>query len=582
MVAKFFQSTIFKRLTTNARQNVSEFVILLIIIILLNIIGNALFYRFDLTSEKRYTLTDKTKDIIRNLDDIVYIKVYLDGDLPAQYKRLRNEVRTILNEFRSYNKKYIQFEFVDIISGKDRRAIHQITQELAQKGIQPIIDYEGSGTEMSQRFIIPGAVATYKERQVGIQLLVSSTGPTSASKEVIVNNSIQALEFLFADAIRKLTKTRKEKIAFIEGHGELKPVEVASITEKLSEYYVVERVKIDGKLNALKGYSCIIIAKPTQYFSEKDKYIIDQFIMHGGTALFLVDQVAVEMDSLQNNNQTIGLAKNLNLDDLLFKWGVRINYDLLLDVNGAQIPIITGLIGNQPQYKFYSWYYFPVIFGSNVHPIVKNIEPIKFEFVSSIDTIAIENVKKTILLHTSRYTQRKNTPVTINLNEVLKPPQQMLFNRKHLPVAVLLEGQFESVFYRRIPPEISENPEMKYRSNSLPTKIIVISDGDVIKNQFLLRNDQYLIYPLGFDRYTNITYGNETFIMNCISYLVDKVNLLEIRAREIRLYLLDKTRLQNEQFVWQFLNIFIPIIFVLIIGIVFFFIRKHTYTKIAS
>lgn len=563
-----------------AKQNIAEFVFLLIILALLNIIGNIIFFRFDLTSEKRYTLSEKTKSIIRNLDDIVYFKVYLDGALPAQYKRLRNEVRTILNEFRSYNKKFIQFEFEDIVKGKDKKAIHQITEELRSKGIQPVIDYQGSETEASQQLIIPGAVATYKERQTGIQLLLSPTSPlASNNKELLINNSIQALEFLLVDAIRKLTKKQKEKIAFIDGHGELKPVEVASIIEKLSEYYNIERVIIDGKLNALKGFSCIVIAKPTKYFSEKDKFIIDQFIMNGGTAFFLIDQVDVNMDSLKNNSETIGIAKNLNLDDMLFKWGARINYDLLLDVNGAHIPIMTGMIGNQPQFKYYSWYYFPIIFGSEKHPITKNIEPVKFEFTSSIDTIAIKDIKKTILLHTSRYTQRKNTPVTINLNEILKPPQQMFFNRKHLPIAILLEGNFESVFYNRIPPEISDNPEINYKSKSIHTKIIVVSDGDVIKNQFQIRNDNYLVYPLGYDRYTNITYGNETLIMNCISYLVDKINLLEIRSREIRLYIFDKNLLKTEQFKWQMLNFIIPIIFVIIIGIFIFLIRKQVYTK---
>jgi ABC-2 type transport system permease protein len=560
------------------RQNILQFVILLVIVMMINVIGNYFFTRVDLTTEKRYTLSENTKELIRNLDDIVYFRIYLEGDLPAQYKRLRNETRIMLNEFRSYGKNNIQFEFVDITSGKDKNATYSIVEELQFKGIQPIIDYEGSGTEMSQKIIIPGAIVSYREKEVPIQLLVTSLGPGSANKEAIINNSIQALEFKLADAIRKLTITHKPRVALLDGQGELLPVQTAEAERLLSEYYVVERVQINGQLKALEGYKAIIVAKPDSMFSDKDKFIIDQFIMKGGSALWLVDAVYAEMDSLRTSDKLVSFSKRLNLEDMLFKWGVRINTDLLMDINSAPIPVVTGMVGDQPEYEYFSWVYFPLILSNQVHPIVKNLNAIKLEFASSIDTVGGKGIKKTVLLTTSRYTRKNNTPVTIDLNELYNLPEKKLYNKQYIPVAVLLEGEFESVFYNRIPPEIAEDPEINYQSRSVPTKMIVVSDGDIFKNQYTFNDGRYMTYPLGYDRYTQTTYGNADFILNAMSYLVDKNNLLEIRSRELKIRLLDKTRIQDEKLKWQFINLLLPVFFVGFIGLVLTIIRKRIFT----
>jgi ABC-2 type transport system permease protein len=560
------------------RQNIFQFVILLVIVMMINVIGNYFFTRVDLTTEKRYTLSENTKELIRNLDDIVYFRIYLEGDLPAQYKRLRNETRIMLNEFRSYGKNNIQFEFVDITSGKDKNATYSIVEELQFKGIQPIIDYEGSGTEMSQKIIIPGAIVSYREKEVPIQLLVTSLGPGSANKEAIINNSIQALEFKLADAIRKLTITHKPRVALLDGQGELLPVQTAEAERLLSEYYVVERVQINGQLKALEGYKAIIVAKPDSMFSDKDKFIIDQFIMKGGSALWLVDAVYAEMDSLRTSDKLVSFSKRLNLEDMLFKWGVRINTDLLMDINSAPIPVVTGMVGDQPEYEYFSWVYFPLILSNQVHPIVKNLNAIKLEFASSIDTVGGKGIKKTVLLTTSRYTRKNNTPVTIDLNELYNLPEKKLYNKQYIPVAVLLEGEFESVFYNRIPPEIAEDPEINYQSRSVPTKMIVVSDGDIFKNQYTFNDGRYMTYPLGYDRYTQTTYGNADFILNAMSYLVDKNNLLEIRSRELKIRLLDKTRIQDEKLKWQFINLLLPVFFVGFIGLVLTIIRKRIFT----
>ncbi len=561
------------------KQSTLRVVLFLVSIIMLNVIGSYVFLRLDLTSEKRYTLSGQTKELIRNLDDIVFFRVFLDGELPAQYKKLRNETKTMLNEFRTYGKNNIQFEFVDITAGKDRKAIQQIVDELSGKGIKPIVDVQGSGTAMLQKIIIPAAIVTYREREVPVQLLVTSSGPGSADKEKIVNNSIQALEFKLADAIRKLTITQRPKVAFIEGQYELKPVETAEAQRLLSEYYNIERVTINGQLNALDGFRCIVIAKPDSAFSDKDKYIIDQFVMKGGSVLWLIDAVYADMDSLSSKEGVIAYSKRLNLEDMLFTWGVRINTDLVMDINGAPIPVFTGMVGDQPQFEYFTWYYFPLILSNQLHPIVKNINPVKLDFVSSLDTIGAKNIRKSVLLTTSAFSRKMSTPVTISLKEIDKIPEKKLYNKQHIPVAVLLEGEFESVFNNRLPPEISENPEMNYRSKSIPAKMIVVSDGDVIKNQYVYRDGRYSVYPLGFDRYTNTTYGNADFILNAMNYLCDEKNLLEIRSRELKIRLLDKEKVKKERIKWQFYNLVLPVFFVVLAGIIIAFIRRRLFAK---
>jgi len=559
------------------KQNIQQLIILLIIIVLINVVGSYVFTRFDLTTEKRYTLSDNTKKIITELDDIVYFKVYLEGNLPASYKRLRNETQIMLNEFRSYNKSNIQFEFVNLAEDKDRKALFQIYEELSKKGIQPIVDYDGSDAEMSQRVIVPGAIASYKEREAAVYLLVSTIGPGSQDKEVIVNNSIQEIEFKLADAMRKLTTTIKPRVAVLEGYGQLKPVQTVELERELREYYRVERIRINQQLKALDGFQSLIVAKPDSAFDEKDKFIIDQFIMRGGKVLWCIDAVAVDMDSLRTKNETIALAKNLNLEDMLFKYGARIGTNLIMDINGASIPMVTGMIGDQPQYQFFSWNFFPVIFPNQPHPVVKNLNAIRTEFVSSIDTVGGRGIKKTALLTTSRYTRLLNTPLVVSLNALRETPDKKLYNRANIPVAVLLEGEFESLYLHRIPEIIAENPDINFKEKSPENRMLVISDGDIIKNQHVWRDGNYMTYPLGFDRFTNTTYGNKDFILNAMNYLCDDDNLLDIRSRELKIRLLDKTRISKEKFKWQMFNIFIPLLPVILIGIILMIIRHRIF-----
>ncbi len=572
------------------RSNIVQLVLGVIIIILINTIGYYLFIRFDLTSEKRYTLSEPTKQILRNLDDIVYFEVYLDGEFPAGFKRLRRETKEMLGEFRAYSDN-IQYEFINPSENSDPAEREDVYQRLVERGLQPT-DLQVKNNEGSSRQIIfPGTIISYKNKEIPVELLKSQMG---VPPEEVLNNSIQNLEFNLISAVKKLTVEKKPRIAFIEGHGELELIKVADVTRALQEYYSVERVRLDGKVSVLTKrqaidsantgihniYDAIIIAKPDSAFIEKDKFIIDQYIMRGGKVLWLIDPVNASMDSIFKSDITFGLINELNLDDQFFTYGIRLNTDLVMDLNALPIPVKTGESASGPQVEFFSWYYFPVLYPLSDNPIVKNLNAIKTEFISSIDTIMGGNVKKTILLTSSPYAKTVNTPALITLEIMKEEPDRRLYNKKNVPVAAMLEGEFPSVYNGRIPPEITNDRNMGFLEKSRPTKMIFVADGDVIKNQISYsKGKDPMPYPLGYDRYTGQTFGNKDFILNAMDYLIDESGLITIRSREIKLRLLDKTKINENELFWKSFNVVTPVVIVLILGMIMGFVRKRKYTR---
>lgn len=559
----------------------------LMIIILLNVIGYYIFTRFDLTAEKRYSLAKPTKQLLKNLDDIVYFQIYLEGDFPAGFKRLKRETREMLDQFRAYSDN-IQYEFINPSASTDPRERNDVYQLLMERGLSPTDLQVKTNEGSSQQIIFPGAIVTYKGKEIPVELLISQMG---TPPEEVLNNSIQNLEFNLANAIRKLSIARKPKVAFIEGHGELSVLETADIAYALNEYYVIERVEIAGQLNSLterkaldsartvirNKYDAVIIAKPDTVFDEKDKFIIDQFIMRGGKVLWLIDPVFASMDSIRYSNATIGIINQLNLEDQLFNYGVRLNTNLVMDLNALPIPLKTGEMGGSPQIEFFPWYFFPVLNPLTNHPIVKNLNAIKTEFISSIDTLDKKGIKKTILLTSSQYSRTVNTPVLISLDILQKEPDKRLYNKKHIPVAVLLEGKFQSLYRNRIPPEIRDNRDIGFIELSETGKMIVVGDGDIIKNQVRKTGDRPTPYPLGYDRYTGQTFGNKEFILNAMNYLIDENGLISIRSRELKLRLLDRTRINDNKLFWQVINTVLPVILVIILGLIMYFVRKKKY-----
>lgn len=570
------------------RNQLLSFAITLIIIIVVNIIGSFLYTRFDLTSEKRYTLSDTSKEILKNLDDYVYFRVYLEGEFPAGFKKLRKETKEMLDEFRAYTK-FIDYEFINPSESDDAAERNETYKLLYQSGLNPTELSIQSKDGAQQIVIWPCALVSYQEKEMPLDLLDTQLGKSSQDA---LNNSTQNLEYKFISAIKDLSQNKKPSVAFIEGHGELDKDEVYDITNTLSKKYNVKRIEIDEKISALTQrtkaldsstiikpiYDAIIIAKPTEAFSEKDKFIIDQYIMYGGKVLWLVDPVFATMDSLQNSESTMGNTLNVNLDDMLFKYGVKLNKNLLLDYNSAAIALRTGQMGGQAQIEYFRWYYFPLLTAASDNNIVKNINPIKADFVSSIEpVISDSDVQKIALLKTSDYTKVSAAPVFISLSLLRQAPDQRMFSQKGQNTAYLLKGEFESLYANRMTTGIMESEEIGFRTSSEPTAMIVVADGDIIRNQFHIPKGYPL--PLGFDQYTQITYGNKDFIENAVSYLVDGEGLIGIRSRELTIRLLDTNKISEDALLWQIVNVVVPSAVVILFGFVLAFIRKRKYTK---
>ncbi len=561
---------------------------IVLILVLINLISSMLFTRFDLTSEKRYTLSPSTTEILKDLDDIVFFKVYLEGEFPAGFKRLQKETKELLDEFRAHNKN-IQYEFINPSANENIKERNDTYQLLVEQGLQPTNLQVKTKSGLDQQVIFPGAIVSYRNSQVAVELLEAQM---NVPPEAVLNNSIQNLEFKFTNAIRKISRKKKPAIAFIQGHGELDEKETFDIANTLAEDYIVDRLIINEKINALvkrtlvdsatneykvfPKYAAIVIAKPDSVFSGKDKFIIDQYIMYGGKVLWLIDPVFVSMDSIQRQETTVAVQNKTGLQDQLFTYGARLNENLVMDLVAMSIPLRTGQIGNQPQISFFPWYYFPLVTPFEKHPIVKNLNTIKTQFVSSIDTVKSVAVKKTILLKTSPYSRVVPIPAMVSLAITREEPNERFYHDPPQTIAVLLEGVFQSDFRNRVPPSLSQAKEIGFRDRSQPTSMIIISDGDIIRNQFHIPNGYPL--PLGYDQFTRETFGNKNFILNALNYLTDGSELISIRSRELKLRLLDKTKVNNNKIFWQVFNLLTPVVLVMLIGLILIWLRKRKYT----
>jgi len=548
--------------------------IFLVIIILANLAGQVFFKRFDLTTDHRYSLNDFSKNQLENLDDIVFLRVYLDGDLPASFKQLQNSTKEILDEMRVYAGDNLQYEFIDPSENPDEKIRQNIYRELSEKGLKYTNLTSREGDKMSEQIVFPGAIMVYREKEYPIQLLKNTMG---TNPEVMLNNSIQQLEYEISSAIKKASQHNPKRIAFIQGHGEASKMQVQSIARSLGEFYRYQHVKIEGQIQALRGFSAAIVVGPDSAFSEKDKYVLDQFVMNGGKMMWFIENAQVNSDSLRKNGISLGLAVENNLSDQLFKYGARVNSDFVMDMQSLPIPVVTGMVGDQPKQELFPWYYFPLVFSTVKHPITNNLDAIATEYVGSIDTVGGKNIKKTPLLYSSKYSKVTNAPTRVALNILRDAPDERRFNKGPQMVAVLLEGKFESIFKNRISEKISENPEFKFKSESEENKMIVVSDADIIKNDVSPDGKQF--YDLGYYKYTNRVYGNKDFILNSMSYLLEDDGLIFSRVKEFKLRLLNRQKVAKEKRQWQIFNTALPIIFIVIIGSVISFLRKRRYSR---
>jgi ABC-2 type transport system permease protein len=425
-----------------------------------------------------------------------------------------------------------------------------------------------------ETLIWPGAIVTYKGKETVWQIFKRQVG---IPPEECINNSVQELEYSLSNAIRKLQRTKEKEVTFIEGHGELDTLQNYDFARALSEYYEVNRTPIMGKLGTLKESDCIIIAQPDSAFTDKDKFIIDQYIMNGGKVLWLIDPVDVNRDTLYLKGYSIGLPKNLRLEDMLFKYGVRLNNVLVQDLQCATVPINVGFKNGQPNFKQFPWVYNPLILPEVAHPIVKNLDLIRMDYSSTIDTIRAKDIKKTILLKTSRYTKTQPTPARLSLASVQYKPKPKLFNNPYQPVAVLLEGSFNSFVEYRLPSALLTDSTFKYIDKGKVTKQIVVANGDIARNDVSRSTGQ--LFPLGYDKYSRQTFANKTFLVNCVNYLLDDDGMLQLRTREVKLRLLDKKKIDEQRSYWQRLNVLAPLILIALAAFIQFYWRKRKFAR---
>ena len=538
-------------------------VLVFIALVAINFVASKLYKRFDLTSDKRYTLSKTTENILNNLQETTFVNVYLEGDFPAEFKRLQIETKQHLEELSAINSN-IKFRFIDPIDD---------AESLIKEGLEPSRLSVQEGGKVSEAVIFPWATIEYKDKKENISLLASQT---TGSQEEQLQNSIQNLEYAFSDAIHKVTSETKQKIAILKGNGELEDIYLAGFLLKLRQYYTLAPFTLDSvnvhpqkTLEQLTGYDLTIIAKPTEKFSEAEKFTLDQYITNGGKTLWLIDNVTAELDSLMQSGQSVVLNKDLNLTDQLFSYGVRINYTIVRDAYSSMIRLASGNVGDKAQYQDFLWPYYPLVTSQNNHPITKNIDRVNLKFANSIDTLK-NGIKKTVLLQSSEVSKAVGTPFIISLEEVAKKPSQEDYNIGNQILGVLLEGAFTSAYNNRVKP--FETPI--YKEKSSDSKMIVIADGDVIANEIY----QGQPLQLGVDKWTNIRYGNADFLMNAINYMLDDTGLLQLRSKTIHLKFLDKQKAYNERTFWQTINVAIPLALLAIFGIIYTFIRKRKYS----
>lgn len=540
----------------------------LMLVVLVNLVASRHFYRFDLTDEHRYSIKEPTKELLKNLDDAVYIEVFLDGELNAGFKRLRRSIKETLEEFSVYGGNNIQYVFNDPTKAMSEKAKGEFMQMLVNKGIQPTNIIDNKDGQRIERLVFPGAIVSYGGVEKGVMLL---KGNQALSAEQKLNQSIENVEYELASAIKSLTSLERKSVGIISGHGELEDIEMASLMNTMVEKYSVSRT---GLAKVPSNFDALIMAKPKTSFSEQEKYNLDQYLMGGGNLLLLIDKLDANMDSAANEHN-YSFPYNLNLDDQLFKYGVRVNNDLVQDKTSGVYPIVTGNMGDQPQVNLLPWPYYPLINRFADHPITKNLNAVVGHFVNTVDTIATPGIKKTALMMTSDYSRSVTAPVKVSIQDLRRNLKPEMLNQQNIPIGWLLEGKFTSLYHNRFKPD-SVNT-IHFIDQSPDTKIVVIGDGDIAKNDVNPKTGQP--QPLGFDPFLNETFANEELLMNTLAYMLDDSGLILARSKEIKIRPLNEVKVEQEQLKWQLINLVLPIIAILIFGIVRYYLRKRKYTK---
>lgn len=560
------------------------------IVVLANVISSFLFYRIDLTKDKRHSLSKSTIEMLKSLEDRVYFRVYLKGkDQPADYQLFAKQVEQMLQNFRSYSKN-VYYEFIDPIEGKTNEEVNSIMGEFVKKGLEPIPISREDANGYSTHIVVPGAIVSYRNHEYPAKVVVAD--PSGADW---MKYSNEELEYNLVAPVRRLLKTDKPKVAYLDGHGELDFWSTCWSAMQLQRFYNVSRITLDGKINALRNisiddtisgnlvpggnkYDVLIVAQPTKPFNEFDKYIIDQFIMRGGKVLWLIDNTTASLDSLQAAPEFFATPRALYINDLFFTYGVRINTDLIQDLSCMPVPQQVSIIGDQPQYKFMAFPYCLDVVNFGNHPIVRNLKDIKSDFAGSIDLVGNNaDLSKTVLMTTSERTKVVPTPSIVTLRVGLVKPNIQEFAYRNVPLAVLVEGNFQSAFKGILPIEFDTIKELDFRDRSEYTRQIFVSDGDIIRNPFDSKRNQP--YPTGYDIYTRQTFDNSDFIVNCVNYLCADDDLLQLRAKNFKIGSLNNEKTRNHKVLLALVNIGVPLALIAILGITLIISRKIRFTK---
>jgi ABC-2 type transport system permease protein len=549
------------------------------ILLFINILANAFYAHVDLTEEKRFTLTRPTREMLRGLKDQVYVQVLLEGEFPAGFKRLQTATREMLDDFRS-ESGYVDYAFEDPGLG----AVEDVNarrKALADQGINPVNLRVAEQGETSQKLIYPVAIFRYGSRQAVVKLLENESA--TLSPDQVINNSVALLEYKFANAIKKILAPQRATILFTKGHGELDELQLADFDRSLRAFYNTDWLHLDSTVQ-IKPEDCalLIVAKPRTAFSERDKFKIDQYVMQGGRVMWLVDRLNADLDSMRTQGRFIPSDYPLNIEDMLFKYGARIQPDLVLDLECTKIRLVVGQVGNMPQFDLFPWFFHLAVRPASQHPIVKNLDRVDLRFCSSIDTIRTKTpVKKTPLLTSSRYSRLQFSPVDLNFEILKYQPDPAKFDKGMQTVGLLLEGIFPSNYENRVSEDMLAGLQqigVEYRSASVPTRMLVISDGDVAAN-YIRDRAQKQWYPLGFNQHDNATYANKDLMINAVEYLIEPGGVIEARSKEVKLRLLDAVRAGQEKTRWRVLNIGAPLLLLALFGWVFNYLRKRRYAR---
>ena len=560
-------------------QSLIQFGLFAGILVFANILANSFYSHLDLTEEKRFTLTKPTKTLLRDLKDRVYVRVLLEGEFPAGFKRLQTATREMLDDFRS-ESGYLDYQFENPSLGTVEE-VNERRKTLADDGIVPFNLRVADMGESSQQLIYPVAIFHYGGRQMVVKLLENNS--PSLSPDEVINNSVTLLEYKFANVIKKLRSANRSTILFTRGHGELNELQTADLERGLQQFYNTDRITLDSVVQ-LKPDECalLVVAKPRGAFSEKDKFKIDQYAMNGGRILWMLDQMNASLDSMNMGGKFISTPYNLKLEDMLFKYGIRINSDVVLDLQSTKIPLQIGQVGNEPQFQLFDWYYHLAVQPENTHPVVKNLDRVEFKFASTIDTLRTKTpIRKTVLLRSSQYSRMQFNPVELNFEILKYDPDPAKFVKGPQNLAVLLEGTFPSAFENRVSEELLSGMSqlgMDFKPASVPTRMIVTSDGDIAAN-FVRDVEKKQTLPLGFNRFENVTYANKDFIINAIEYLIEPNGVIEARSKEVKLRLLDTVRAKADLNFWRGLNLAAPLIFLAAFGWLFNWLRRRRYAQ---